>query len=271
MPANGNFRKVPSTLVIRCSQENMFISDEYKLIVMLPQKCASSSLQLRLQSIRSPESLDTHPRYEKELGKYISKHITIKTALKLKAYKSRLDYHKACFVRNPYDRVYSWFQWLEKSSKRLIEEVHSGDLFEMERVAHMTRSRDRKLKKMKEADYEFNRYLKLNKKSFKSACRFTHHRGRCHVDFIGHQENFDSDYQAFVSRYGLPVTNTDDGNIIGSHRCEKKPQEMTADDYQYVHWFNRDSVQTINRLFRKDFKYFSYPVLDPKSFPRSVE
>ena len=163
MPANGNFRKVPSTLVIRCSQENMFISDEYKLIVMLPQKCASSSLQLRLQSIRSPESLDTHPRYEKELGKYISKHITIKTALKLKAYKSRLDYHRACFVRNPYDRVYSWFQWLEKSSKRLIEEVHSGDLVEMERVAHMTRSRDRKLKKMKEADYEFNRYLKLNK------------------------------------------------------------------------------------------------------------
>ena len=46
---------------------------------------------------------------------------------------------------------------------------------------------------------------------------------------------------------------------------------MTADDYQYVHWFNRDSVQTINRLFRKDFKYFSYPVLDPKSFPLSVE
>ena len=77
------------------AKKNMFISDEYKLIVMLPQKCASSSLQLRLQSIRSPESLDTHPRYEKELGKYISKHITIKTALKLKAYKSRLDYHKA--------------------------------------------------------------------------------------------------------------------------------------------------------------------------------
>lgn len=248
----------------------MFISDEHKLIVMLPQKCASSTLQIRLKSIRSPESLDTHTRYEEELGKYMSKHITLKSAFKLKAYKSRLDYRKVCFVRNPYDRVYSWFKWLENFSNNLALKA-ADDQTEIGRVERVKRSLDRKAQKMVEANYDFNRYLKLNKKSFKPACRFTHHRGRCHVDFIGYQECFESDYEKMIERFNLPVSSMEDGNVMNSKRSGKRPPELTTAEYQYTDLFNRESIQIINRSFKKDFKYFDYPVLDPRIFPRSLD
>ena len=244
----------------------MFISDSHEFIVMLPQKCASHTLQIRFDALRSSDSLDYGVVYEEEVGRYISKHVSLKDAMKLTAYRSRKDYRKACFVRNPYDRVYSWFFWIKRSLDKPLP-VAVGDQAEVERVEHIIRSKERKKKKMVEADYDFNRYLMLNEKSFKPANRFTHHKKKCYVDFIGYQEDFEQDYNRMVEQFELPVSSTEDGNVVSGKRCGKKPPEMTVDDYQYTEFFTRESIRIINRRFKLDFKYFNYPMLKPRHFP----
>ncbi|HAY45302.1 MAG TPA: hypothetical protein DCY55_03355 [Gammaproteobacteria bacterium] len=244
----------------------MFISDSHELIVLLPQKCASKTLQIRFDALRSPDSLDSGVVYEEELGRYISKHVTLKDALKLQAYKNREGYRKACFVRNPYDRVYSWFTWIRRSLDKPGPEAVGGHK-EIDRIEHIRRSRARKLEKMEELDYDFNRYLKRNEKSFKPANRFTHHKKKCLVDFIGYQEDFERDYNGMVKLFQLPVSSVGDGNVVSGKRCAKKPPEMVASDYQYAEFFDRESIRIINRRFKLDFKYFDYPMLKPRHFP----
>ena len=244
----------------------MFISDSHKFILMLPQKCASKTLQIRFDALRSSDSLDCGVSYEEELGGYISKHVSLKDAVKLTAYKSRQDYRKACFVRNPYDRVYSWFIWIKRSLDKPLP-VPVGDQAEVGRIEHIIRSKERKKKKMEEVGYDFNRYLMLNEKSFKPANRFTHHKKKCHVDFLGYQEDFVRDYDRMVEQFELSVSGTEDGNVVSGKRCGKKPPEMTVDDYQYTEFFTRKSIRIINRRFKLDFKYFNYPILKPRDFP----
>lgn len=244
----------------------MFISDSHKFIVMLPQKCASKTLQMRLDALRSSDSLDSSVSYEKNLGKYISKHVTLENALKLEAYQTREGYRKSCFVRNPYDRVYSWFTWISKSLDKL-ELVAEGDQKEITPIEHIKSSRVRKLEKMKEVNYDFNRYLKQNEKSFKPANRFTHRKRKCLVDFIGFQEDFERDYQKMIELFELPVSSSEDGNVVSGKRCGKKPSAMIASDYQYANFFNRESIRIINRRFKLDFKYYGYPMLNPRQFP----
>jgi len=247
----------------------MFISDDYRLIVMLPQKCASKTIQIRLDDLRSSASLDTGVTYHDELERYISKHVTLKDAYELSAFNSRSDYRKVCFVRNPYDRVYSWFNWIRRSLKKPLPEL-DGEGREIERIQHVRSSRESNLRKMISVDYKFNRYLQSNEKSFKPANHFTHYKRKCQMDFIGCQERFEEDYAHMVKEFGLPVSSLEDGNVVSGVRCEKKPADMGTEDYQYARFYDRESIRVINRRFKLDFKYFGYPVLKPRHFPVSV-
>lgn len=243
----------------------MFISDEYRLIVMLPQKCASKTIQMRLDSLRSPDSLDSAVSYHEGVQKFIGKHVTLKTAFELRAFDSREGYYKVCFVRNPYDRVYSWFNWIRRSLGKSVPEL-TGEGRELERLLHIKRSRERMIKRMEAASYDFNLYLQANEKLFRPAYKFTHFGRKCYMDFVGHQESFERDYDQMIKMFNLPDTIKVDGNIQSSVRSDKKPSEMKVEDYQYAQHYDKKSVKIINKRFKKDFKFYGYPLINQSLF-----
>ena len=144
----------------------MLISDQHRLIIMLPEKCGTGTVQKRLNHIHSCSDIGSSPYYNKEAKRYLSKHLTLSTASRLSAYKQRKNYRKACFVRNPYDRIYSWFGYqkdlCERNAvslgKQPYEIARNLDGDEVSQ-ARTKQRRNRLKEKMAVASFEFNQYI----------------------------------------------------------------------------------------------------------------
>jgi len=109
------------------------MSDKHRLILMLPQKCGSATLQHRFKSLHSCADVGSSPYYDSTMKRYLLKHITLRVARQLDAFKARKNYQRACFVRNPYDRVYSWFKWQRRLSQKPIPEQSRAQKYSVAR------------------------------------------------------------------------------------------------------------------------------------------
>ncbi len=256
----------------------MLISDKHRLIFMLPQKCGSATLQLRLGYLHSSDAIGSSPYFNPEAGRYLSKHVTLSTARGLEDYKKRIDYSKVCFVRNPYDRVYSWFAWerdlCEKNAMLSGKQPYAiaRDLDADEASLERTKRRRARLKqKMDAANYDFNQFVKQSPKRYKPMYRFTHSNWRRNqMDFIGYLERFEDDFQALCRMYAIGVDSNESGHVLGALKASCDPHKMAREDYKSLDYYNRETIQFVNKRFKLDFKYFGYQMLAPQDFPEYV-
>jgi hypothetical protein len=256
----------------------MLISDEHQLILMLPQKCGSETLQSRLKELHSCAEIGSSPYYEPNVKRYLSKHITLRVARKLPAYQQRQHYRKVCFVRNPYDRVYSWFCWQHRLSEKplpvespkqkyAIARELEGDEASLQRTQRIRRN----LKlKMDAACGEFNRYIELNPESYGPLHEFTHVWRCSRMDFIGYVEKFEDDYEAMCRRYGIDTDSAVCDNVLAKPKASCDPHRMEAEDYKSLPFYEKRTIDFVNRRFKRDFKCFGYEMLEPEDFPQRL-
>jgi hypothetical protein len=254
----------------------MLILDDHQLIIMMPQKCGTSTIEMRLSSLHNESVRPRASYYEPKLRKYVSKHVTLKDASKLGFSRKREHYDKACFVRNPYERVYSWFLWQVRRLETALPERGREDpavdataitVGASAEEQHMHRIFSRLKLKMDSVGWNFSRYLEKSPKTNKPISKFTHRRFRNRMNFIGYVERFEVDYLDLLQRYQIPVTSEMTTNTSAVPRLECDPHSMNAQDYRYLKFYDQASIAIVNRLLKKDFKYFGYEMLNPRDFP----
>lgn len=245
----------------------MIVSDIHKLILTLPQKCATGTLQLRLSEVRDVEPYAQEGAwYCRELNKLVSKHIKVEDIVKLKDFKRRKKYYRACFVRNPYDRVYSWFEWFSFTYKQRVE---SGtlDFAKHQLVSNkdtdgvhlaFVQNSEWMRRALEECEGDFNEFLKVNQDRYSLASNFTHYKGKMWVNFLGRVETFERDFKEFCELCELEINlfDNDDKSFNASELSHRIPQ--TKEGHKYLSRYSEESIKIVNDIMKDDFELLGY-------------
>lgn len=250
--------------------DTMLISETHQFVLFLPQKSAASTLLKRLAPLRHRPACDGSGYFEQRLGRILSNHINQADARLAGFLVGRETYFKAAFVRNPYDRVFSWFRWFQRVSQ---ERYEPGGLIEQAHTAiaagedpHGCKARlIRRTAWMRDAveaaKGDVNRFYAAHPKEYSLASDFTHDQGRQMVDWIGHVECFEADFDRFCEQTGLRIETRVDANrsdLMPVIRSVERPLEMRPDEHDYLDRLTRISIQRINRNFAADFELLGY-------------
>lgn len=245
----------------------MIVSDKKKLIITLPQKCATGTLQLRLSELRDLEPYaQAAGWYCRELNKIVYKHMEVEDIVKLKDFKRRRKFSRACFVRNPYDRIYSWFGWFHFTYNKRVE---SGKLdFAKHQLASNNDADGVHLEFVQHSEWikqtlekcggDFNEFLRVNQDCYSLASNFTHYKGKMWVNFLGRVETFESDFKDLCDFYKLDVNlfDNDDKSSNTSELSHRIPQ--TKEGHKYLSRYSEKSIKIVNDIMEDDFELLGY-------------
>lgn len=222
----------------------MIISDEKKFIFFHIPKCAGTSIRSVLKAYDSTDSYYWGSRYLEKLNRLVDMaHITYEIATKILKHETLEKYFKFCFVREPYDRLYSAF---------LEHKAHNPDKHILEENFNLYMQ-----KNLNEENIHNNiRYV-----HFTPMYYYTHYKQNRAVDFIGTIENLKQDFQAISKRINLKNIKLEHKNVKGDNKIHT--ENWT---YKYLDKFEAKTINLINKLYAKDFEYFNYKMLDPKNF-----
>lgn len=133
------------------------------------------------------------------------------------------DYFKFVFVRNPYDRIVSGWNYIMETNKLNID---------------------------------FNEYIKM--KDIVTDREYWHcflpqsesvidENGNYFVDFVGKFENLEEDFQKILK-------------IIGFDNLKHNPfiKKNNRNRENYKKYYDQESLEIVNKIYEKDFKLFGY-------------
>lgn len=242
----------------------MIISHQKKFAAFLPWKTASQTLVQRLKSYdESPYNkfYDFNPY----LNRVVHQHITCVEFACLP--ESKLGYFTASFVRNPYDRVYSGFQQIQKAIQNQPRLTYPTPWIRDLVMKQLTDN----FAQMCSAQFKFDEWLEFvsdeqiyevgRNTSFPlhPSHYWTHIAGQQFVDFIGRMENFEADFQELLKHIDIQSANSVNANVVDL----EGGSALNPFGYRYVDRMNVYSIKKINRLFEQDFNLFKYEQVAP--------
>jgi len=196
-------------------------------------KCAGSGMAQKLFALN--ESGDG-------LSQEVDKHESAYAVANYLKYDLFLQFFKFGFVRNPYDRMVSWFHYYQKLWKNPDEEPCSQDCI------------DRFL------EMDFDTWIKSLKRHEEGGCRsetacpfhfianqyqyLIWRDGRIFVDFVGKVENIDEDWSYVCEKVGLPQEKLDVSN--------------RSDREDYRTYYTEETKAIVTAQYEKDLEYFDY-------------
>lgn len=135
-------------------------------------------------------------------------------------------YFKFCFVRNPYDRAVSGWNYLMETEKLNID---------------------------------FDKYLKM--KDIVSENEYWHvflsqydtlldENGKLFIDFVAKFENLENDFQTVLNKIGFQ-------KIIHKNKFKNKRNKANYKDF-----YNQESLDIVNKIYENDFIFFNYTKYD---------
>jgi hypothetical protein len=235
-------------------------------VLFLPWKTASQTAALRLQPYNE-SSYSRFFHFNPYLNRVVHQHLTCAEFVRLP--ENKPGYFKGAFIRNPYDRAYSGFRQLQKDIHEqphaVFPEPYIRDLV-MKQLAE-------NLAQLQQASFNFDEWIALigEEQIYEIGCNsnfplhpshyWTHIAGHQFVSFIGRVENFEIDFQDFLSRVEI-----NDVSLVNANVSEL--QGAAADKpfgYRYANRMNARSIDKINHLFAKDFELFGYERVSPHS------
>jgi Sulfotransferase family len=194
----------------------MIISHAKRFVILSPWKTASQTVRLRLAEYdESQYSIFFH--YNPHLQRVVHQHITCAEFMCLP--ESKLAYHLASFVRNPYDRAYSGFLQLQRDLQSQPRATYPAPWIRDLVVSQLNEN----FSQLCQAGFEFDAWIKLLREeqiyeigrnanfSFHPAHYWTHIAGAQAVDFIGKVETFEADFAELLKR--LSVEGPKQGNF----------------------------------------------------------
>ncbi|HTW83798.1 MAG TPA: sulfotransferase family 2 domain-containing protein [Candidatus Sulfotelmatobacter sp.] len=240
----------------------MIVSHRYRFVLLVPWKCASSTVWTRLVAYDESE----HERFydfNAALQRVVHRHLTLADYRALP--EASLGYFTAAFVRNPYDRAYSGFRQLlrDRDQQPLVP-------FRTPWVRSLVvRQLSENAAQLIAAGYDFDAWMasleehqvyEIGRNSslpLHPAHYWTHYAGAQAVDFVGRVEEFEADFELLCRRLGIPIPERTSANV------DVAPFPLRPGDYKYTSRMNSASIRRINELFRDDFELLGYPVVSP--------
>lgn len=244
----------------------MIVSDKKKFIMFCPPKTGSTTLTHRLLAYDSRDNFYYQPRWNEEKFKLEElKHLTYGEFLAYEDSKLLDRYFSFCFVRNPYDRLYSGF---------------------LMRCHHIKNVRHPRLPENKEYLNKLCRYLEKQLFGFNASlellCQledvgflrltdYTHHEGCQVLDFVGYNERYEEDYQTVCDNLDVVGEATPNKVVRKNPMPPCNPCDMQRTDYKYIDKYERRTIAFVNDRYAQEFDAFGYRKFDPKDFPERVE
>jgi Sulfotransferase family len=235
----------------------VIISHAKRFVILAPWKTASSTIRTRLGSYcESPYS--TFFEFNPILKRVVHQHMTYADFAALP--ESRLGYFTAAFVRNPYDRVYSGFNQLQKDLRE-----QPAAPFPSPGVRDLVmRQLAENFAQLSQAGFSFECWFDLvdpfaiydagrnTNFPLHPAHYWTHYNREQAVDFIGRVETFERDFHRLCQALGIEPDNHANANTdVGE-------SQLAGDHngYRYVERMSSRARQKVNDVFREDFELF---------------
>ncbi|MGI9531118.1 sulfotransferase family 2 domain-containing protein [Lutimonas sp.] len=210
----------------------MVVSDSHTFIFVHIRKAAGGSIRDSLLPLSITPANDISSKIksrilniERNYQKFSFRHHSpIVDAIKLMPKELFDSYFKFAFVRNPYTRLISEYEFIRR------------------RPDH---GRHRKVIKM-----SFDQYIRFQSKRFDAhqVNMLTDAQGNLQMDFIGRFENLHQDWALICDRLALK-------NAELSHR--KKAVKVNLIDY-----YNKENIKLVARLWKADLEAFEYEYPD---------
>jgi chondroitin 4-sulfotransferase 11 len=198
----------------------VLVSDSHKLVFVHIQKTGGSTVHRLLQE-RVPDIRTIAPRHE----------IAIRGMPKPDDWE---EYFKFAFVRNPWDRLVSWYSMVTKfpsGGNELWRYVHDNSSTFEEFIYNCTDEVE-----MQKGVYYSFAYNQLD--------YITDENGDLLVDFIGRLENFEVDVLDIFSRIGIGL--------------EMVPHKNRSRHQHYSTFYAADTEMIVRERFKRDIEYFGY-------------
>lgn len=147
------------------------------------------------------------------------------------------DYYKFCFIRNPYDRLVSTYEYLKSGGNKKQDKYFESILNEKYKTFDSF-----------VLDFLDNEIIHSHL-LFKPQYTYIYdYKDECMVDFVGRFECLESDFRVVSNKLGLK------GEL-------KKINSSTRKEYQ-KYYFSPDVIKKVNMLYKKDFELLGYDYLE---------
>lgn len=192
----------------------MLKNDYYNFVFVHIQKTAGTSITAALKQI--PGTHNTHMTHGY-----------------LKNYNYPKEYFKFCFVRNPWDRLVSWYN-MHKNLKTLSP-------FPTYTMKNTNSFSDFLKKTEFTEEYGIKKSIYYNQLDYVSD-----DEGNILVDFIGKYENLNEDFNKIKEKLNLkdieiPVLN-----------------KLRKDGDDYRKYYTDEEIALVSKMYEKDINYFNY-------------
>lgn len=191
------------------------ISHHRKFIFLHIPKCGGTSIESFFGSWRNKHSKDYF-----YLGKN-RQHFLLNEILD--QYPKCSNYFKFAFIRNPFSRIVSEYNYILSNSKDLKKLPFKDFVLNLENYLNNTA-------------YEYHNL---------SLCDYLLNKeGELVVDFVGRLENFQEDFNVVCDKIGIPK--------------QKLPHCNKTRHKHYIEYYDDETREIIAQKFAKDIEYFEY-------------
>jgi hypothetical protein len=202
----------------------MILNKEYKFIFVHIQKTAGVSIKSSLFSLPETKKVDNCHSFLKNLN-----------------LTSQEEYFKFCFIRNPWERLVSWYNMLIQKgihndfSRYILE--NSNNFSEFLNLTDIITENN-----VYEMDSSYSPYLKSI--SFNQLDYISDDTGEILVDFIGRFENLKEDYEKVCEKIGVKLY---------------LPHENKFSHKSYREYYkNEKDIEKVYFMYKRDIDFFCY-------------
>ncbi|WP_234572869.1 sulfotransferase family 2 domain-containing protein [Rhodohalobacter sp. 614A] len=143
-----------------------------------------------------------------------------------------------CFVRDPYDRTISWYEYHKGRNLEPYTSLSFEEWIREGMPHHWTI--------LKDSDWEKENISPLLQYNFISDCK---------VDFIGHTEHFERDMKTIIENLNQKLLDSGREIEFEFSQVQKNKSNRLAD---IDHYFTPETKKIVSEILHKDFEYFGY-------------
>jgi chondroitin 4-sulfotransferase 11 len=154
------------------------------------------------------------------------------------------DLFKFCFVRNPFERLVSWFNMLDHNRKfqkkdKFLKYITDNSTTFSEFLNLTEIILDDYDNYSYRGNIDYPKSIKFNQLDY-----ITDSNGHIAVDFIGRLENINDDFNFILDKIGQPL-----------HTLEKR-NSFNRDHYRS--YYTDEDIEKVYKMCKRDIEYFKY-------------
>jgi chondroitin 4-sulfotransferase 11 len=201
----------------------MLLNDKYNLLFIHIQKTAGTSIINNLFQLGGTRWIGN----QHSLIKYYE-------------LENKDKYFKFCFVRNPWDRLLSWYNMLQRRTFEndwtnyvLNNSTNFSEFLALTDIVYETCEREKIFKE------DYPKSITINQLDY-----ISDNEGNIVVDFIGMFENLQNDYAHIMKQLNIPAP-----PLQHLNKFEHK---------DYRSYYSDADIEKVYNLYKRDIEYFHY-------------